>query len=92
MRIRAQRIAILIGFIAFIVVSNRVGVIEGQRKNTPGEGFAAVPGLKGGHDVFGRTTRSRTGRDRWGRVFPTTTGGPGRSRPTCTRRVPIACW
>ena len=50
---RTKRIAAFVGAIAFIVVSNRVGVIEGQRKATPGEGFAAVPGLKGGQDVFG---------------------------------------
>ena len=30
-----------------------VGIVQGQQKKTPGEGFAAVPGLKGGQDVFG---------------------------------------
>src|ERR1700729_1104355 len=36
-----------------VIVSNRVGVLQGQTKNVPGEGFAAVPGQKGGEDVFG---------------------------------------
>ena len=39
--------------VATILVSNRLGVVEGQQRRTPGEGFAAVPGLKGGHDPFG---------------------------------------
>ena len=38
---------------AMVLISNRLGVVEGQQKRTPGEGFAAVPGLKGGQDVFG---------------------------------------
>ena len=38
---------------AVILLSNRLGTVEGQQKRTPGQGFAAVPGLKGGHDVFG---------------------------------------
>ena len=29
------------------------GILQGQQKKTPGEGFAAVPGQKGGQDVFG---------------------------------------
>src|SRR2546426_9973872 len=45
--------ALALAFGAGILVSNWVGVVEGQQKKTPGEGFAAVPGLKGGHDVFG---------------------------------------
>ena len=36
-----------------IVVSNRLGVLQGQEKKTPGVGFAAVPGQKGGQDTFG---------------------------------------
>ena len=34
-------------------MNDRLGTVEGQQKRTPGQGFAAVPGLKGGHDVFG---------------------------------------
>ena len=30
-----------------VLVGNRLGTIQGQQKTTPGEGFAAVPGLKG---------------------------------------------
>ena len=45
--------ALVLAFGADIVVSNWAGVVEGQQKKTPGEGFAAVPGVKGGHDVFG---------------------------------------
>ena len=30
-----------------------IGIVHGQQKKTPGEGFAAIPGLKGGQDVFG---------------------------------------
>ena len=39
--------------LAVILVSNRLGTVEGQQRRTPGQGFAAVPGLKGGQDVFG---------------------------------------
>jgi len=46
-------VAMCLAFAAGIVVSNRIGVVEGQQKKTPGEGFAAVPGLKGGNDAFG---------------------------------------
>jgi hypothetical protein len=39
-----------------IVVTNRLSVVEGQQRSastSSGTGFAAVPGLKGGQDVFG---------------------------------------
>ena len=36
-----------------LMVNCGPGVVEGQQKKMPGEGFAAVPGLKGGQDVFG---------------------------------------
>src|ERR1700722_16584326 len=39
--------------LAIVMVSNRIGNLQGQTKNLPGEGFAAVPGQKGGEDVFG---------------------------------------
>src|SRR5687768_6954536 len=45
--------AVCIALFAVILVSNRLGIVEGQQKKTAGEGFAAVPGLKGGQDVFG---------------------------------------
>src|SRR5260370_8714185 len=38
---------------AIVLVSNQLGVLQGQVKKAPGEGFAAVPGQKGGEDVFG---------------------------------------
>src|SRR5262245_22515488 len=46
-------LAVCIAVFAAILVSNRLGVVDGQQKKTAGEGFAAVPGLKGGQDVFG---------------------------------------
>jgi len=46
-------VAICAAFLAGILVNNRLGMVQGQTKNLPGEGFAAVPGLKGGEDVFG---------------------------------------
>jgi hypothetical protein len=45
--------AICIAFIAGLLVSNQIGVLQGQQKKAPGEGFAAVPGEKGGNDAFG---------------------------------------
>ncbi len=45
--------AVSITLLAVILVSNRLGIVQGQQKKMPGEGFAAVPGLKGGQDVFG---------------------------------------
>ena len=49
LKLAAMSMAVL----AVLLVSNRVGVLQGQMKKTPGEGFAAVPGQKGGEDVFG---------------------------------------
>jgi hypothetical protein len=46
-------VAICVAVLAAVLLSNRLGVVEGQQKRTPGEGFAAVPGLKGGQDAFG---------------------------------------
>src|SRR5438105_10658519 len=45
--------AVCVALSLVILVNNRLGVVEGQQKKTPGEGFAAVPGGKGGQDVFG---------------------------------------
>jgi hypothetical protein len=45
--------AACIALFAVIVVNDRLGTVEGQQKRAPGQGFAAVPGLKGGQDVFG---------------------------------------
>ena len=36
-----------------ILLSNRLGLLSGQEAKVPGSGFAAVPGQKGGQDVFG---------------------------------------
>ena len=44
--------ALVIAFVAGLLVSSYFGVVEGQQKKA-GDGFAAVPGGKGGHDVFG---------------------------------------
>ena len=42
-------------FAVILLVNCSPAPVEGQedRETVPGEGFAAVPGLKGGHDVFG---------------------------------------
>jgi hypothetical protein len=56
--------------LAIVMVSNRIGNLQGQTKNLPGEGFAPVPGQNGGEDVFGPydadgtlyTAEVRTGR------------------------------
>ena len=47
--------AVCMAFFAALLVNSRLGIdmIQGQQKKTPGEGFAAIPGLKGGQDVFG---------------------------------------
>src|SRR6195256_3871629 len=47
--------AVCTAVFAVILLTGRlgVGIVQGQQKKTPGEGFAAVPGLKGGQDVFG---------------------------------------
>src|SRR5690242_7062854 len=45
--------AIAMAFVAGLLVSDRIGTVQGQQKKTPGEGFAAVPGQKGGNDAFG---------------------------------------
>ena len=37
-----------------LLLNDRMGTaVEGQQTKLPGTGFAAVPGLKGGQDVFG---------------------------------------
>ena len=36
-----------------LLINDRRGPVEGQQTRTPGGGFAAVTGLKGGQDVFG---------------------------------------
>src|SRR5262245_37695665 len=55
MRVRTIKIAAaVIALTAAILVSNRLSTVEGQQpKKMPGEGFAAVPGQKGGNDAFG---------------------------------------
>jgi len=48
--------ACLVLFGGILLVNCGPGVVEGQQEEegqVPGEGFAAVPGLKGGQDVFG---------------------------------------
>ena len=52
MKARTLTAAVCIAVVAGILMGNQLS-ISGQQKKAPGEGFAAVPGLKGGHDVFG---------------------------------------
>ena len=52
MKARTLTVAVCTAMVAGILIGNQLAV-SGQQKKTPGEGFAAVPGLKGGHDVFG---------------------------------------
>src|SRR3979490_3536143 len=42
-------------FVGGVLLDSRLGmgIVQGQQKKTPGEGFAAIPGMKGGQDVFG---------------------------------------
>ena len=54
MKARTLKIAaVCVALFAVVLVSNRLGIVQGQQKKTAGEGFAAIPGLKGGQDVFG---------------------------------------
>jgi hypothetical protein len=54
MKLRTLKIiAVSATFVAAVVLSNWLGVVQGQQKKVPGAGFAAVPGLKGGQDAFG---------------------------------------
>ena len=56
---KGRTLTIGVVFIALIAVflfmNSRQGTVtvEGQQTHAPGTGFAAVPGLKGGQDVFG---------------------------------------
>jgi DNA-binding beta-propeller fold protein YncE len=45
--------AVFVAFLAGLMVSHYLGVVQGQQKKTPGEGFAVFPGAKGGQDPFG---------------------------------------
>src|SRR3984893_7829176 len=45
--------AVCLASFAVILVNSRLEIVQGQQKKTPGEGFAAIPGLKGGQDIFG---------------------------------------
>src|SRR5205809_429936 len=45
--------AVSVACVAGILASRSVDVVQGQQRKTPGDGFAAVPGGKGGQDVFG---------------------------------------
>src|SRR3990172_5782142 len=44
-------VAISAGFLVIFLMGNRLGGVQGQAK--PGTGFAAIPGVKGGQDIFG---------------------------------------
>jgi hypothetical protein len=44
--------AVCVALLALVLISNRLGIVQGQQQMRPGAGFAAVPG-KGGQDVFG---------------------------------------
>jgi len=54
MKLRILKIAAFcVVLLAMLVLSNRLGIVQGQQGKTPGEGFAVFPGLKGGQDPFG---------------------------------------
>ena len=80
--------AVCIVLSAIILLSNRIGVVEGQRRGRPARA-AAVPGLKGGNDAFGPYDPVANWPRPMGEVFPTIRPGPGRSPPTFFPRVPI---
>src|SRR5262245_65089305 len=49
-------VGIALAFAAGLLINSRMGSVEGQgqaKTELAGEGFAAVPGLKGGNDAFG---------------------------------------
>src|SRR3989442_14169612 len=69
--------AVCMALFAVILVNNRLGLVQGQLKKTPGEGFAAVPGLKGGQDVFGLTIPCRAGGSRCRMAFAPIRGRHG---------------
>lgn len=48
-----KTIAISAAVMVAILLSNWLGVVRGQQAKTPGEGFAVMPGQKGGQDPFG---------------------------------------
>jgi hypothetical protein len=47
--------AVLASLLVIVFVGNRLNRVEGQevREQVPGAGFAAIPGQKGGQDIFG---------------------------------------
>jgi hypothetical protein len=47
--------AVCFGILAIVLLGDRLTRVEGQevREQVPGAGFAAIPGLKGGQDIFG---------------------------------------
>ena len=55
MTARALKIAALcvVVSVTTLLVTDWLGTVEGQQASVPGAGFAAVPGQKGGQDVFG---------------------------------------
>jgi len=46
-------VALFLAALAAFLVTDQLDRVQGQQKKVAGEGFAAVPGLKGGQDVFG---------------------------------------
>jgi len=44
-------LAICAGFLVAFLIGSGMGPVQGQSK--PGEGFAAIPGMKGGQDIYG---------------------------------------
>ena len=89
MKARTVKIAaVCIAFCAGILLSNRLGIVEGQQKKTPGEGFAAIPGLKGGHDVFGPYDPVQNWPKPLGESLPDHAAWTWSQIPMCLRRVP----
>ena len=86
--------AVVTGILLFaaIIANNRLSVVYGQ-KRTPGEGFAAIPGLKGGQDIFGPYDPAQN----WPRPLAESLPnherrGPGRSPPWFSPKLPSAYW
>ena len=83
--------AVSLAFFAGMLVTDGLGIVEGQQKKNPGEGFAAVPGLKGGQDVFGPYDPVQNWPRPLGRACRTTMRGPTRRPPMCFPRARTAC-
>jgi hypothetical protein len=95
MNSRALKVAAAcVALVAAVFVGGCSRSVEGQQadgeEQVPGTGFAAVPGLKGGQDVFGPYDPVQNWPRPLAEAFPTTKDGPGRRPRTSSRRVRTA--